>query len=238
MNCSAYLANCVTYAKKIYRVFSPGTWAVFYGASILKLFMPYNVRMTTEAIRCAIDSVLSGKASLHAAAKALGRPSSNLRYWIMKNPKDAAAYAALQAANPDRHPLNLERLSTEELVSHPAVLAIVNDGMTYAKASETFGVRVMTLHGWVKKLYPEGIGRKRGRRGGDREDRSLEDGVALAAAAEDPDATTTDPTTSAVLTPITASIQAAAAVLGLTYHQVLAKLLEQAPPPSPNQPLP
>lgn len=148
----------------------------------------------------------------------------------MKNPKDAAAYTALQAANPDRHPLNLERLSTEDLVSHPAVLAIVNDGMTYAKASETFGVRVMTLHGWVKKLYPDGIGRKRGRKSGGHVDDVKEE---PAEPAPQPDLLTTTPPTDhthAVLTPITASIQAAASVLGLTYHQVLAKLLEQAPP--------
>lgn len=116
-------------------------------------------------------------------------------------------------------------------MSHPAVLAIVNDGMTYAKASETFGVRVMTLHGWVKKLYPDGIGRKRGRKSGGHVDDVKEE---PAEPAPQPDLLTTTPPpdhTHAVLTPITASIQAAASVLGLTYHQVLAKLLEQAPEP-------
>ena len=156
----------------------------------------------------------------------------------MKNPKDAAAYTALQAANPDRHPLNLERLSTEDLVSHPAVLAIVNDGMTYAKASETFGVRVMTLHGWVKKLYPDGIGRKRGRKGGGHVGEVKEE---PAEPTTQPDLLPTDTSppldhTHAVLTPITASIQAAASVLGLTYHQVLAKLLEQAATQAPTNP--
>ena len=154
----------------------------------------------------------------------------------MKNPKDAAAYAAMQEANPNRHPLNLERLSMEELSSHPAVLAIVNDGMTYAKASETFGVRVMTLHGWVKKLYPDGIGRKRGRRGCDLDTEHVGATEDHATTPADPTPTTpTDPTTPAIAV-AQAAIQAAAAVLGLTYHQVLAKLLEQAPPGQTNNP--
>ena len=42
--------------------------------------------------------------------------------------------------------------------------------------------------------------------------------------------TPTDPTTTAAIAVAQASIQAAASVLGLTYPQVLAKLLEQAPP--------
>ena len=184
--------------------------------------------MKLGTIHHAINRVLSEGASLHTAAKEIGMTSSNLRYWIMKDPTAAAAYTKLQEENPDRKPLNLEWVDPNDLANHPSVLAVVNDGLSYAKAAEMAGVSPAAVHKWVKKLYPDGIGRTRGR-------------PRLSELRMPPDYQPTNPppdTTHAVLTPITASIQSAATVLGLTYHQVLAKLLEQAPTnQQTNQPL-
>lgn len=180
--------------------------------------------MTKKDIPRAINSVLSGEKTLHAAAKDLGIASANLRYWIMKNPETAAAYAKAQAADPRRKAPKTARLHVEDLVNHPAVQAVVTDGWTYAKAAEEYGVNLMTLHGWVKKLFPEGINRKPGPRSFD---------MPLSPSMEMPKPQEAEPAaetgTHAVVDVLIASVQAAATILGLTYHQVLAKLLEQAP---------
>lgn len=183
--------------------------------------------MKLDAIHHAINRVLTEGASLYTASKEIGMTSSNLRYWIMKNPATASAYAKLQEADPERKPLNLEWVDPSELAKHPAVLAVVNDGLSYAKAAEMYGLSPTGLHKWVKRLYPDGIGRTRGRPRLNELHMPPDHQPA-----PQPDLLTTPPPdhTHAVLTPITASIQAAATVLGLTYHQVLAKLLEQAPP--------
>lgn len=173
--------------------------------------------MKEKDIPRAINQVLSGDKTLHAAAKDIGVTSSSLRYWIMKNPLTAQAYKEAQAADPRRRPLKVDKLRVEDLIHHPAVQAVVNEGHTYASAAEKHGVNLVTLHGWVKKLFPDGIGRKPGARECELPIDYSVSGVQPAISA------------AAVLTPITASIQAAATVLGLTYHQVLAKLLEQAP---------
>lgn len=190
--------------------------------------------MKLDAIHHAINRVLSEGASLHTAAKEIGMTSSNLRYWIMKDPIAAAAYTKLQEENPDRKPLNLEWVDPNDLANNPAVLAVVNDGLSYAKAAEIAGVSPAAVHKWVKRLYPDGIGRTRGRPRLNELHMPPDHQPTT-----QPDLLTTTPPpdhTHAVLTPITASIQAAATVLGLTYHQVLAKLLEQAATQAPTNP--
>lgn len=191
--------------------------------------------MKLEAIHHAINRVLSEGASLHTAAKEIGMTSSNLRYWIMKDPIAASAYTKLQEENPDRKPLNLEWVDPNDLANNPAVLAVVNDGLSYAKAAEIAGVSPAAVHKWIKKLYPDGIGRTRGRPRLNEIHMppDLQPNLPLS----DQPTTPTDPTTNPAIAVAQAAIQAAATILGLTYHQTLAKLLEQAPP-SPNQPLP
>ena len=183
--------------------------------------------MKLNAVHHAINRVLSEGASLHTAAKEIGMTSSNLRYWIMKDPIAAVAYTKLQEENPDRKPLNLEWVDPNDLANNPAVLAVVNDGLSYAKAAEIAGVSPAAVHKWVKKLYPDGIGRTRGRPRLNELHMppDLQPNLPLS---DQP--TPTDPTTTAAIAVAQASIQAAASVLGLTYPQVLAKLLEQAPP--------
>lgn len=192
--------------------------------------------MKLDAIHHAINRVLTEGASLYTASKEIGMTSSNLRYWIMKNPATASAYAKLQEADPERKPLNLEWVDPSELAKHPAVLAVVNDGLSYAKAAEMYGLSPTGLHKWVKRLYPDGIGRTRGRPRLNELHMPSDHQPTT-----QPDLLPTDTSppldhTHAVLTPITASIQAAATVLGLTYHQVLAKLLEQAATQAPTNP--
>lgn len=191
--------------------------------------------MKLDAIHHAINRVLSEGASLHTAAKEIGMTSSNLRYWIMKDPISASTYTKLQEENPDRKPLKLEWVDPNDIANNPAVLAVVNDGLSYAKAAEIVGVTPATVHNWVKKLYPDGIGRTRGRPRLNELHMppDLQPNLPLS----DQPTTPTDPTTAAAIAVAQAAIQAAATVSGLTYHQVLAKLLEQAPP-GPNQPLP
>ena len=190
--------------------------------------------MKLDAIHHAINRVLTEGASLYTASKEIGMTSSNLRYWIMKNPATASAYAKLQEADPERKPLNLEWVDPSELAKHPAVLAVVNDGLSYAKAAEMYGLSPTGLHKWVKKLYPDGIGRTRGRPRLNELHMppDLQPNLPLS---DQP--TPTDPTiTTAAIAVAQASIQAAATVLGLTYHQVLAKLLEQAATQAPTNP--
>lgn len=176
----------------------------------------------------AAKSVVDGTQSLTAAAKAAGVYSAKLRYYILGNPELAQAYKALQAKTPERRAFIHRKLDLEDLKEHPAVIDVVQNGMTYASAAEKHGVNTQTLYWWIKRAYSGAPKRKKVWEDAAVEQQTLH--------AETPEITTPpqpsplDPATAAALTIAQASIQAAATVLGLTYHQVLAKLLEQDPP--------
>ncbi len=192
--------------------------------------------MNTLTEAQAIEKVLSGEASLTAAAKMAGMQAVNLRYRIIKNPKFAAAYKDLQAANPERRPFNVEKLDKEALKQHPAVVDVVKKNMTYAAAAEKHGVHIQTLYGWVKRIYKapqkrNGLWLEQARANSEQ--------MQIPPADDIPAEPFSTPEAKTAIEVLAASIQAAATVLGLTYHQVLAKLLEQAPTnQQTNQPLP
>lgn len=182
--------------------------------------------MNTPNLYDAAKSVVDGTQSLTAAAKAAGVYSAKLRYYILGNPELSQAYKALQDKTPERRAFIHRKLDLEDLKEHPAVVDVVQNGMTYAAAAEKHGVNTQTLYWWIKRAYSVAPKRKKVW------EKALEDqqDLDLPEAASQPQPPLPD-STSAALTIAQASIQAAATVLGLTYHQVLAKLLEQAPPP-------
>lgn len=190
--------------------------------------------MNTLNLYDAAKSVVDGTQSLTAAAKAAGVYSAKLRYYILGNPELAQAYKALQDKTPERRAFIHRKLDLEDLKEHPAVVDVVQNGMTYAAAAEKHGVNTQTLYWWIKRAYSVAPKRKKVW------EKALEDqqDLDLPEAASQPQPPLPD-STSAALTIAQASIQAAATVLGLTYHQVLAKLLEQAPTqaPAPAQPV-
>lgn len=180
--------------------------------------------MNTPNLYDAAKSVVDGTQSLTAAAKAAGVYSAKLRYYILGNPELSQAYKALQDKTPERRAFIHRKLDLEDLKEHPAVVDVVQNGMTYAAAAEKHGVNTQTLYWWIKRAYSVAPKRKKVW------EKALEDqqDLDLPEAASQPQPPLPD-STSAALTIAQASIQAAATVLGLTYHQVLAKLLEQAP---------
>lgn len=195
--------------------------------------------MSTITEAEAIEKVLSGQASLTASAKMAGMQAVNLRYRIMRNPKHAAAYKALQESNPDRRPFNVEKLDREAMKQHPAVVDVVENKMTYAAAAEKHNLHTQTLYGWVKRIY-----KSPPKRNGQWLEQARTNPDQLQIEAVEPRPATSPLETDkakAALDILMASTQATANLLGVTPTQVLAKLLEQAPTqaqaPAPAKPV-
>ena len=179
--------------------------------------------MNTPNLYEAAKAVVDGTQSLTAAAKSAGVYSAKLRYYILGNPELAKAYKSLQDKTPERRGFIHRKLDLDELKQHPAVVDVVQNGMTYAAAAEKHEVNTQTLYWWIKRAYNSAPKRRK----------VWEDSLDGPSQELQPTLLpATDPTiTTAAIAVAQASIQAAATVLGLTYHQVLAKLLEQAPEP-------
>lgn len=105
-------------------------------------------------IQDAVNLVLSGQASINAAAKAADVSSHTLRKHLYKHPDyDKAVAEGRIAAPPDTTPPDIEALR-----QNPAVLAVVNDGLSLRKAAEMYPDSVsnsMSLSRWVKKAFPD-----------------------------------------------------------------------------------
>lgn len=197
-------------------------------------FLHYNFLMNTPNLYEAAKAVVDGTQSLTAAAKSAGVYSAKLRYYILGNPELAKAYKSLQDKTPERRGFIHRKLDLDELKQHPAVVDVVQNGMTYAAAAEKHRVNTQTLYWWIKRAYNSAP--KRRKVWEDSLDSPSQELQPTLLPATDTDTSPPLDHTHAVLTPITASIQAAASVLGLTYHQVLAKLLEQAATQAPTNP--
>lgn len=107
-------------------------------------------------IQDAIKLVLSGQASINAASKAADVSTQTLRKHLYKHPDyDKAVAEGRIAAAPDTTAPDLEALRT-----NPAVLAVVNGGLSLRKAVEMYPDSVassMSLSRWIKKAFPDHV---------------------------------------------------------------------------------
>lgn len=108
-------------------------------------------------IQDAIKLVLSGQASINAASKAADVSTQTLRKHLYKHPDYAKAVAEGRiAAPPDTTAPDVNALRT-----NPAVLAVVNDGLSLRKAIELYPdngtTSAATLGNWVKKAFPDHV---------------------------------------------------------------------------------
>lgn len=99
----------------------------------------------------AVNRVVRGELSMTAAAKLAGVSVSGLRLKVLKHPDYERAKAA---GNIQAKPVMAPR-DVGELRKHPAVIDVVDNGMTYAAAGEKHGEYAATVHDWVHKAYPD-----------------------------------------------------------------------------------
>lgn len=99
----------------------------------------------------AVNRVVRGELSMTAAAKLAGVSVSGLRLKVLKHPDYEKAKAA---GNILAKPAMATR-DVAELRKHPAVIDVVDNGMTYAAAGEKHGEYAATVHDWVHKAYPD-----------------------------------------------------------------------------------
>lgn len=116
-------------------------------------------------------------------------------------------YEKAKAAGKLRTPIAKSAFTDEDLRKHPAVLAIVDEGLTYEAASKQHGVSTMTLYGWVKRVFPDKVGSKA---------RSAKLGSDQSAA-------------NAILEMLDAQVQTAAAQLNTTPAKLLRVLIARVP---------
>lgn len=103
-----------------------------------------------------VSDILNGRATINGTARALGVTPNTLRARLNEHPDYVKAKAAgLTHTTPDTTPVNVEALRT-----NPAVLAVVNEGLSLRKACERFPEHApnpVTLGRWVKKAYPDHV---------------------------------------------------------------------------------
>lgn len=122
--------------------------------------------MTNHTFSSVIPHVVSGELSVTKAAKMLGMSEPTLRRRLQTNPDyvKAKADGKLRAPVADTTPVDIEAIKT-----NPAVLAVVEGGMTLQEAFDTHpGVvgSVPTLNRWVNAAYPEHRNREGAHKGG------------------------------------------------------------------------
>lgn len=103
----------------------------------------------------AIEEALSGRLSINKAAQACGLSAKTFTSRLRMHPDYVKAVADGRiAAAPDTAPVNVEALRT-----NPAVLAVVNEGLSLRKAIERHPdngtTTAATLGKWVKQAFPD-----------------------------------------------------------------------------------
>lgn len=102
-----------------------------------------------------VAKILSKELSVRAAAKAAGMSPSTFSDRLNEHPDYVKAkQQGLTRPAPDTAPVNVEALRT-----NPAVLAVVNEGLSLRKAIERHPdngtTTAATLGKWIKQAYPD-----------------------------------------------------------------------------------
>lgn len=112
---------------------------------------PHFPDKVSVSLSDAVNRVVAGDLSMSAAAKLAGVSVSGLRLKVLKHPDYEAAKASGRIQS---KPVMAAR-DVGELRAHPAVIDVVENGMTYAAAGAKHGEYAATIHGWVHKAYPD-----------------------------------------------------------------------------------
>lgn len=111
----------------------------------------------TQTSTQAFEAALSGSLSINKAAESCGMSAKTFTSRLRKHPDYVKAVAEGRiAAPPDTTAPDLNALRT-----NPAVLAVVNEGLSLRKAIELYPdngtTGAATLGNWIKKAFPDHV---------------------------------------------------------------------------------